>query len=126
MRHFYTILQAYLVSNGGLGGRDIDVVNLEIDEVELDRDQEEQRETLLASAMIHKEKPSRQRYICPIWTSGLERSFKVKYRPRGCNSFRFKCFSSFHFWWYLPVGGKSWTCLCLKQKLVQTVGKNQR
>ena len=69
-------LQAYLVSRTG-SYNEANNNNLEIDEVEIEQEEGEENEILLASAVITKEKPSRERYVCPIWSQGLERSFKV-------------------------------------------------
>ena len=49
---------------------------LEIDEVKL-TEVSDKSLLLLASMEVHRESESPERYNCPIWTTGLERTFKV-------------------------------------------------
>ena len=49
---------------------------LEIDEVKL-TEVSDKSLLLLASMEVHRESESPERYNCPIWTMGLERTFKV-------------------------------------------------
>ena len=66
--------QAYLISN-----IEENPEQLEIDEVHVApfSAYENRKLDLLATKEIHQEEQIPQRYECPIWTQGLERTFKV-------------------------------------------------
>ena len=77
-------LQVYLLVPQTNIEEDVDT-ELEIDEVNaFEAEQpveDEQKSTfskLLLSKVIHRESESSERYDCPIWTQGLERTFKVR------------------------------------------------
>ena len=70
-------LQVYLLLPQTNIEEDVDT-ELEIDEVNAFEEQEEKIQKLLLSKVIHRESESSERYDCPIWTQGLERTFKVR------------------------------------------------
>ena len=78
------LFQVYLISSNQLNeGLDENNNELEIDEVQPDDDlmvYNENNLIYLTSQNIEKEPESSERYHCPIWTQGLERSFKVSRR----------------------------------------------
>ena len=72
---FFTsvILQAFWIKPDNTD--ETAVEDLEIDEVKLTAS--DKSLLLLASTEIQRESESPERYNCPIWTMGLERTFKV-------------------------------------------------
>ena len=67
---------------------DTEAVDLEIDEVTEENLLTEKSQIFLTSAVITKELESPERYLCPLWVQGLERSLKV----RGSNLIKVVCF----------------------------------
>ena len=85
--HFFLLLpQAFWIKPDNTD--ETAVEDLEIDEVKLTAS--DKSLLLLASTEIHRESESPERYNCPIWTMGLERTFKVRihsikfYYPNMC------------------------------------------
>ena len=102
---FATNFQAYLVVAGsnmviGDDTEESDELELEIDEVNFSASNSEKTLFLLASKELQRELQTPERYDCPIWTLGLERTFKVKIGlslKRNCDIFHCRtqkvCFS---------------------------------
>ena len=83
------LFQVYLIPNGqGNNANEVGNEDLEIDEVNPDETFVEENSINmihLTSKAIKKERYSLERYTCPLWIQGLERSFKVR---KIFNSFR--------------------------------------
>ena len=76
------LFQVYLIPNGQENNaNEVGNEDLEIDEVNPDESFVEENNInmiRLTSKTVQKEPYSLERYTCPLWIQGLERSFKVR------------------------------------------------
>ena len=74
------LFQVYLIPNGQENNaNEVGNEDLEIDEVNPDESFVEENNMIrLTSKTVKKEPYSLERYTCPLWIQGLERSFKVQ------------------------------------------------
>ena len=83
------MFQVYLIPNGQENNaNEVGNEDLEIDEVNPDESFVEENNInmiRLTSKTVKKEPYSLERYTCPLWIQGLERSFKVCAK-QGCRS----------------------------------------